>query len=101
MTFASYTEHKTRPCHCVNGLAFALLGFRRELTVSGDCNSRSSDWGSCVEVTIAFRSSDRVASAHDRERILSLSCGAVAMAIVVRSIHYIGMLAFSLPVSVK
>src|ERR1700681_4722324 len=45
--------------------------------------------------------SGRVTSAHGRTRLLWLSCGAVAMGIGIWSMHYIGMLAFRLPVPVQ
>ena len=45
--------------------------------------------------------SGRVTSAHGRARLLWLGGGAVAMGIGIWSMHYIGMLAFHLPVPVK
>jgi two-component system sensor histidine kinase/response regulator len=45
--------------------------------------------------------SGRVTSAQGRARLLWLSCGAVAMGIGIWSMHYIGMLAFRLPVPVQ
>ena len=43
----------------------------------------------------------RVTSARDKARLLWLSGGAVAMGIGIWSMHYIGMLAFRLPVPVQ
>ena len=43
----------------------------------------------------------RVTSARDQARLLWLSGGAVAMGIGIWSMHYIGMLAFRLPVPVQ
>jgi len=45
--------------------------------------------------------SGRVTSSHGRTRLLWLSGGAVAMGIGIWSMHYIGMLAFHLPVPVQ
>jgi two-component system sensor histidine kinase/response regulator len=45
--------------------------------------------------------SGRVTSAHGRARLIWLSWGAVAMGIGIWSMHYIGMLAFRLPVPVQ
>lgn len=45
--------------------------------------------------------SGRVTSAHGRARLLWLSSGAVAMGIGIWAMHYIGMLAFRLPVPVQ
>src|SRR5882672_5766587 len=45
--------------------------------------------------------SGRVTSARGRVRLLWLSGGAVAMGIGIWSMHYIGMLAFRLPIAVK
>src|ERR1700674_2410488 len=45
--------------------------------------------------------SGRVTSAYGRTRLLWLSSGAVAMGIGIWSMHYIGMLAFRLPVPVQ
>ncbi|MGB6197980.1 MAG: response regulator [Candidatus Acidiferrales bacterium] len=45
--------------------------------------------------------SGRVTSAHGRTRFLWLSCGAVAMGIGIWSMHYVGMLAFRLPVAIR
>jgi two-component system, sensor histidine kinase and response regulator len=45
--------------------------------------------------------SGRVTSAHGRSRLFWLSGGAVAMGIGIWSMHYIGMLAFRLPVPVQ
>jgi two-component system sensor histidine kinase/response regulator len=45
--------------------------------------------------------SGRVTSSHRRTRLLWLSGGAVAMGIGIWSMHYIGMLAFHLPVPVQ
>src|SRR5262245_45898029 len=43
----------------------------------------------------------RVTSSRGRARLLWLACGAVAMGIGIWSMHYIGMLAFRLPIPVK
>jgi two-component system, sensor histidine kinase and response regulator len=45
--------------------------------------------------------SSRVTSAHGRARVLWLSTGALSMGIGIWSMHYIGMLAFRLPVPVE
>jgi len=42
----------------------------------------------------------RVTSAHGRVRAIWLSCGAVAMGLGLWSMHYVGMLAFTLPMPV-
>jgi diguanylate cyclase (GGDEF)-like protein/PAS domain S-box-containing protein len=42
----------------------------------------------------------RVTSAHGRVRAVWLSCGAVAMGLGIWSMHYVGMLAFALPMPV-
>ena len=44
---------------------------------------------------------ERVTSAKGNARTLWLSCGAIAMGTGIWSMHYIGMLAFRLPVVVK
>src|SRR5882724_7623128 len=57
-----------------------------------------------IAVLASFAALDlagRVTSARDRARLLWLSGGAVAMGIGIWSMHYIGMLAFRLPVPVQ
>jgi NO-binding membrane sensor protein with MHYT domain len=43
----------------------------------------------------------RVTSTSGRSRLLWLTCGATAMGIGIWSMHYIGMLAFHLPIPVR
>jgi two-component system, sensor histidine kinase and response regulator len=49
----------------------------------------------------AFDLAGRVTSAHGRARLLWLSGGATAMGVGIWAMHYIGMLAFQLPVPVQ
>src|ERR1700679_1584443 len=61
-----------------------------------------------VSVSIAMLSayatldlSERVTYARGKAQLLWLACGAIAMGTGIWSMHYIGMLAFKLPVEVK
>src|ERR1700681_877791 len=88
----------------VEFLAAAVPMKLSDLTLVGSYNYRLVGLSIFIAILASYAALDlagRVTSAHGRVRLLWLSGGATAMGIGIWAMHYIGMLAFQLPVPVR
>ena len=72
--------------------------------IAGSYSARLVAFSVCISVMASYAALDlagRVTSARERARVMWLCGGATAMGIGIWSMHYVGMLAFRLPIPVQ